>query len=113
MKLNRRGFLREAVKDRALTCYQTWLQGKEGEESDILEGIRRAAATLQHNALLQEYGHLLEDPDSLRPDVLESLTNAQHVSPQQEQKNFFQTAQRMPASLNSCVCVLFVEEDVP
>ncbi len=51
----------------------------QGDGADILEGIRRAAGTLQHNALLQEYGHLLEEPDRLRPDVLESLTNAQHV----------------------------------
>lgn len=46
----------------------------------MLEGIRRATATLQHNALLQEYGHLLEEPDAIRPDILETLTNAQNVS---------------------------------
>ena len=65
------------------------LQGEDGQESDILEGIRRAAATLQHNELLQEYGHLLEEPDSLRPDVLESLTNAQHVSAPQDNQTCF------------------------
>lgn len=56
------------------------MQGERGEEGDILEGIRRAATTLQHNALLQSYGHMLEDPERLRPDVLESLINAQNVS---------------------------------
>jgi len=57
------------------------VQAEDGEGEDVLEGIRRATSILQHDALLQTHGHLLEDPSSLRPDTLESLTNAQDVSP--------------------------------
>jgi hypothetical protein len=51
----------------------------DGDGEDVLEGIRRATSILQHDALLQSHGHLLEDPAFLRPDTLESLTNAQYV----------------------------------
>ena len=55
------------------------MQGLQNDENDVLEGIRRAAVTLQYYELLQQHGHLLEDPDSVAPSVLEQLTNAQQV----------------------------------
>lgn len=45
-----------------------------------MEGILRAAVTLQYVELLQQHGHLLEEPASLRPSILEQLERAQEAS---------------------------------
>lgn len=45
-----------------------------------MEGIRRAAVTLQYVELLQRHGHLLEEAGLLRSTVLEQLERAQEVS---------------------------------
>lgn len=54
-------------------------QGYDNDEDDVLEGILRAAVTLEYVELLQRHGHLLEEPGSLAPSVLEQLERAQGV----------------------------------
>ena len=55
-------------------------QGYDNDNEDVLEGIRRAAVTLQYHELLQQHGHLLEEPQALKPSVLEQLERAQEAS---------------------------------
>ena len=63
-----------------MPALKSWLvQGYDNDSEDVLEGIRRAAVTLQHWELLQLHGHLLENPDELLPSILEQLTRAQDV----------------------------------
>ena len=58
-----------------------WLQeqGYDNDEDDVLEGILRAAVTLEYVELLQRHGHLLEEPGALTPSVLEQFERAQGV----------------------------------
>ena len=55
------------------------VKGLDNDADDVLEGIRRAAVTLQYYELLNQYGYMLEDPDSVPPSLLEQLTTAQEV----------------------------------
>ncbi|KAK9839835.1 hypothetical protein WJX81_005197 [Elliptochloris bilobata] len=51
----------------------------EGEEGDVLEGLRRAAAAAAAAAFLQAHGHRLLTPEDTSPEVLQQLQAAAEV----------------------------------
>lgn len=53
----------------------------DGEEGDVLEGLRRAAAAATAAEFLQAHGHRLLTPDVTAPEVLRQLQHAAEACP--------------------------------